>query len=163
MHKIVIEAPENRSRAALIALSSRAGLLRLGRAVQAGEGVKRALRALAGLTKLKVKYDGFEVALDLTPGPGLADSGDLDLADLMVAVGGAARERETAVVLILDKLQYVAEEQLAALISALHRANQLRLPVTLVGAGLPQLLGRMGRAKSHAERSFEYDNRDYVN
>lgn len=35
----------------------------------------------------------------------------------------------------------MAEDQLAALISALHRANQLRLPVTLVGAGLPQLLG----------------------
>lgn len=98
------------------------------------------------------------MALDLEPEPGLADSGDLDLdlADLMVSVGEAARERNTAAVLIVDELQYVAEDQLAALISALHQANQRRLPVTLVGAGLPQLLGRMGRAKSYAERLFEF-------
>ena len=74
----------------------------------------------------------------------------------MVAVGEAARERDSALVLIVDELQYVAEDQLAALISALHRANQKRLPVTLVGAGLPQLLGQMGRAKSYAERLFEF-------
>lgn len=65
-----------------------------------------------------------------------------------MVVNEAARDRQAAVVLIIDELQYVAEEQLAALISALHRANQLRLPVTLVGAGLPQLFGRMGLAKS---------------
>ncbi|WP_174297359.1 AAA family ATPase [Sphingomonas bacterium] len=158
MLAVSIEAPENRSLPALIVPSLRAGLLRLDRTARAGEGVKRALRALAGFAKLKVKYEDFEVALDLEPEPGLADSGDLDLdlADLMVAVGEAARERESAVVLIVDELQYVAEEQLAALISALHRANQLRLPVTLVGAGLPQLLGQMGRAKSYAERLFEF-------
>ena len=142
----------------MLAPSLRAGLLRLDRTARAGAGVKRALRALAGFAKLKVKFDDFEIALDLEPEPGLADSGDLDLdlADLMVAVGEAARERESAVVLIVDELQYVAEAQLAALISALHRASQLRLPVTLVGAGLPQLLGQMGRAKSYAERLFEF-------
>ncbi|WP_375383637.1 AAA family ATPase [uncultured Sphingomonas sp.] len=158
MLAVSIEAPENRSLPALIVPSLRAGLLRLDRTARAGESVKRALRALAGFAKLKVKYEDFEVALDLEPEPGLADSGDLDLdlADLMVAVGEAARERESAVVLIVDELQYVAEKQLAALISALHRANQLRLPVTLVGAGLPQLLGQMGRAKSYAERLFEF-------
>ena len=74
----------------------------------------------------------------------------------MVAVGEAARERGTAVVLAVDELQYVPEEQLAALISALHRASQRQLPVTLVAAGLPQLLGQMGRAKSYAERLFEF-------
>ncbi len=74
----------------------------------------------------------------------------------IVRVGETARERETAVVLMIDKLQYVAEDQLAALIGALHGANQLRLPVTLVGAGLPQLLSRMARARSYAERRFEF-------
>ena len=57
---------------------------------------------------------------------------------------------------MIDELQYVPEQQLAALISALHRANQKQLPVTLLGAGLPQLLGQMGRAKSYAERLFEF-------
>ncbi len=56
----------------------------------------------------------------------------------------------------MDELQYVEEEQLAALITALHRTAQKSLPVVLVGAGLPQLRGRMGRAKSYAERLFDF-------
>lgn len=58
--------------------------------------------------------------------------------------------------MFVDELQYVTEEELAALIVALHRTAQRRLPVTLVGAGLPQLRGRMGRAKSYAERLFDF-------
>jgi hypothetical protein len=136
----------------------RAALLRLDRMKQATAGVSRALRALAGFAKLKVKYSDLEVALDFEPEPGLADSGDLDadLTDLIVAIGEAARERGGAIVLVIDELQYVPEEQLAALISALHRANQKQLPVTMLAAGLPQLLGQMGRAKSYAERLFEF-------
>ncbi len=57
---------------------------------------------------------------------------------------------------MIDELQYVPEEQLAALISALHRAAQRQLPITMLAAGLPQLLGQMGRAKSYAERLFEF-------
>jgi len=78
------------------------------------------------------------------------------LTDLLQSVGEAAAERGTAVVLFIDELQYVPVEQLAALISALHSANQRQLPITLVAAGLPQLLGQMGRAKSYAERLFEF-------
>ena len=155
---VAIEAPENRSLPGILVPALRASLLRLDRMKQASAGVKRALQALAGFAKLKVKYDDLEVALDFEAEPGLADSGDLesDLADLIVAVGEAARERKSAVVLVIDELQYVPEEQLAALISALHRANQKQLPVTMLAAGLPQLLGQMGRAKSYAERLFEF-------
>lgn len=158
MLTVGMEAPENRSLPALLAPSLRAGLLRLDRVARAGAGVGRALKALAGFAKLRVKYADFDIALDIDPEPGLADSGDLDLdlADLLVAVGEAARERSTAVVLVVDELQYVPEAQLAALISALHRASQQRLPVTMIAAGLPQLLGQMGRAKSYAERLFAF-------
>lgn len=48
------------------------------------------------------------------------------------------------------------EEQLAALIMALHRCAQRSLPVAMFGAGLPQLPGQLGRAKSYAERLFEF-------
>lgn len=155
---VLIEAPENRSLPGILVPALRAALLRLDRMKQASEGVKRALRALAGFAKLKVKYDDLEVGLDFEPELGLADSGDLeaDLADLIVTTGEAARERKSAVVLVIDELQYVPEEQLAALISALHRASQKQLPVTMIAAGLPQLLGQMGRAKSYAERLFEF-------
>jgi hypothetical protein len=155
---VTIEAPENRSLPGILVPALRAALLRLDRMKQASAGVKRALQALAGFAKLKVKYEDLEVALDFEPEAGLADSGDLDadLADLIVSVGEAARERGSAVVLAIDELQYVPEEQLAALISALHRASQKQLPVTMLAAGLPQLLGQMGRAKSYAERLFEF-------
>lgn len=155
---VAIEAPENRSLPGILVPALRAALLRIDRMKQASAGVRRALAALAGFAKLKVKYDDLEVALDFEPEPGLADSGDLevDLADLIVAVGQAAKERASAVVLVIDELQYVPEEQLAALISALHRAAQKQLPITMLAAGLPQLLGQMGRAKSYAERLFEF-------
>ena len=34
--------------------------------------------------------------------------------------------------------------------------GRLKLPINLVGAGLPQIVGQAGRAKSYAERLFEY-------
>ena len=155
---VTIEAPESRSLPGVLVPALRASLLRLDRVKQAGEGVRRALRALAGFAKLKVKYNDLEFGLDFDPEPGLADSGDLDadLADLIQAIGEAAKERGTALVIAIDELQYVPEEQLAALIIALHRASQRQLPVTMVAAGLPQLLGQMGRAKSYAERLFAF-------
>jgi len=84
---VAIEAPANRSLPGILVPVLRAALLRLDRMKQASAGVRRALRALAGFAKLKVKYDDPEVALDFEPEPGLADSGDLDadLADLTPA------------------------------------------------------------------------------
>jgi hypothetical protein len=58
--------------------------------------------------------------------------------------------------IFIDELQYVEESELGALISALHRCSQQRLPICVVGAGLPQLRGRAGEAKSYAERLFDY-------
>jgi hypothetical protein len=154
-----IEAPESRSLPALLAPQLRQALLRLSRNALAKDLAERALRALAGFARaLKVKFDDIEVGIDLEPEPGLADNGDLehDLQALMEAVGLAAQRAGTALALFIDELQYVEEDQLAALITALHRAAQRRLPVVLVGAGLPQLRGQMGRAKSYAERLFDF-------
>jgi hypothetical protein len=66
-------------------------------------------------------------------------------------------------VMFIDELQYVKEREFAALISALHRCAHLRLPITLVGAGLPQLLALAGEAKSYSERLFEYPQVDKLN
>ncbi|MCX7064831.1 MAG: ATP-binding protein [Proteobacteria bacterium] len=154
-----VEAPEGRSLPALLAPQLRLALLRLSRNERAKALAQRALRALAGFAKgLKLKYDDIEVGFDFEPEPGLADNGDLehDLQALLEAVGAAAKEAATALVLFIDELQYVEEDQLAALITALHRAAQRRLPVVLLGAGLPKLRGQMGRAKSYAERLFDF-------
>ena len=159
LHTVRAEAPENRSLPALLAPQLRVALLRLSRNQQAKDLAVRALRGLAGFARaLKVKYQDIEVGLDFDPEPGLADNGDLehDLQALLEVVGAAAKQANTALVLLIDELQYVEEEQLAALITALHRAAQRRLPVVLVGAGLPQLRGQMGRARSYAERLFDF-------
>jgi hypothetical protein len=154
-----IEAPEARSLPAMLAPQLRQAMLRLSRNAQAKALAVRALRALAGFASaLKIKYKDIEVGTDFEPEPGLADNGDLehDLQALTETVGAAAQKAGTALALFVDELQYVEEEQLAALITALHRGAQRKLPVVLVGAGLPQLRGQMGRAKSYAERLFDF-------
>ena len=154
-----IEAPEQRSLPSIIAPQLRTALIRLSNRQAVRVQAQRALRALAGFASaLKVKYQDIEIGLDFEPEPGLADNGDLemDLQDLFEAVGVAARADSSCVVLFIDELQYVQEDQLAALITALHRAAQRQLPVTMVGAGLPQLRGAMGNAKSYAERLFDF-------
>lgn len=119
--------------------------------------VKRALRVMRSFVGgLKAKLGEIELGLDIDPEKGAADSGDLavDLTALFVALGEAAADRGTAVAIIIDELQYVAEEELGALIMAMHKIAQRQLPVVLIGAGLPQLVGNAGRSKSYAERLF---------
>lgn len=154
-----IEAPESRSLPAILVPQLRVALLALSRTETARELARRALRGLAGFaTALKMKYEDIEVGLDFDPEPGLADNGDLehDLQALLKAAGSAAGAAGTALVMFIDELQYVGKSELAALITALHHGAQQRSPVTLVGAGLPQLRGQMGHAKSYAERLFEF-------
>jgi hypothetical protein len=159
IHSVRIEAPEGRSLPALLAPQLRQALLRLSQVKAAKEFAVRGLRALAGFaSKLKVTYNDIEVGFDYEPEPGLADNGDLehDLQALFEQVGLAAQAAGTALAIFIDELQYVEEPQLAVLITAIHRTEQRRLPVVLVGAGLPQLRGQMGNAKSYAERLFDF-------
>jgi AAA ATPase domain len=159
IHGMRLEAPEDRSLPGILAPAMRAALLKLDRARAATAVGKTAMRALAGFVgAMKIKYGDVEVGLEVEPEKGLADSGDLDvdLTDLLVAVGEAARERSTAFAVFVDELQYVEENQLASLITALHRCAQKQLPITLFGAGLPQIVGQTGRAKSYAERLFDF-------
>jgi hypothetical protein len=159
LHTIRVEAPEGRSLPALLAPQLRQALLRLSRNEAAKALAQRALRGLAGFANaLKVKYADIEVGLDFEPEAGLADNGNLDqdLQSLLEVVGAAAKKAETALVLFVDELQYVQEQELASLITALHFTSQRQLPLILVGAGLPQLRGRTGHAKSYAERLFNF-------
>jgi hypothetical protein len=154
-----VEVPEARSLPALLTPALRLAMLRLSQIESAKAYASRALRAISGLAgALKLKYQDIEVGIDFEPEKGLADNGDLegDLTALLVEVGSAAAAAKTVIVMFIDELQYIKQDQFAALISALHRCAQLKLPITMVGAGLPQLLGLAGQAKSYAERLFEY-------
>ena len=89
---------------------------------------------------------------------GLADSGHLsdDLTDLLIALGEAAQERAPASRSCSTRCSSCSPVEFEALITALHRTVQRQLPVTLVGAGLPQLPRLAGEAKSYAERLFKF-------
>lgn len=159
MTTLRIEAPENRSLPALIAPEMRKALLRLSRIERGKNLAQKALRGLAGFAKaLKFTYSDIEVGFDFEPELGLADNGDLelDLQDLMEAAAHAAKVVDSGIILFIDELQYVDQSQLGALITALHRCSQRQLPVLLVGAGLPQLRGKMGESKSYSERLFSF-------
>lgn len=156
---VQFESPENRNLPAMIAPALRVALLKLNRMAGMGDAVANAAKALGSfINAAKIKYEGMEFGFDLGKEAGVADTGDLytDLPELLQAVGTAAKDKKTAVIIFIDELQYVPEEQLAALISALHHCAQIQLPVVLVGAGLPQLVGNVGRAKSYAERLFDF-------
>ena len=153
-----LEAPEDKNLAELLAPMLRQILLRLDLRKGAADKVQKAIGALRSFASV------FEIRIgDIGVGmknPGTADSGSLeaDVTDLLVALGEAAREKGVAIALFVDELQYVRESELAALITALHRVSQLELPVLLFGAGLPQLIGITGQAKSYAERLFHFES-----
>jgi hypothetical protein len=123
------------------------------------EKVKRGLRVLKSFFNgMKVKVHDIELSLDVDPETGSADSGDLeaDLPVLLEAVAEAASDRKIAVAIILDELQYLSENELSALIMAIHKIAQKQLPLILIGAGLPPLVALSGRSKSYAERLFDF-------
>jgi hypothetical protein len=150
-----IEAPETGDFEHLLAARLRSILLELDRG-SVSRAVKRALGTLKSFSYNLP--DGTSIALNVDAIAGSADSGVLadDTTDLLVAVGEAAKDRERGLLIAIDEVQYLAADELAALITAIHRTVQLALPVILVGAGLPQLPGLAGNAKSYAERLFDF-------
>ncbi len=157
-----IEAHENRHKKSLSVLlipHLRKILFGLDRGEMISTKAKKALRVFKSfLGALKVKTGDLEFSIDVDPEQGEADSGDLevDLASLFIAIGEAAKDRKTAVAIIIDELQYLDEVELSAIIMAIHRVSQKSLPLILIGAGLPQLVGKAGNSKSYAERLFAY-------
>jgi hypothetical protein len=123
-----------------------------------GDVARRAASILKSFS-ISVSSDGsFSAGLDVDPALGLADSGLLseDLTDLLVAMGEAAQDHGTGVIFLFDEVQLLKRNELEALIAALHKTVQRGLPITLVGAGLPQLPGLAGEAKSYSERLFTF-------
>ena len=157
-----IEAHEEKSLPALLIPPLRKILLSLDAGKQLSERAKyglRVLKSFAGSFKAKINWnEQVDLELGIEPQIGTADSGDLehDLSELLVAVAEAAKDRQTAICLLIDEIQYLKEKELSALIMGLHQVSQRQLSLVLVGAGLPLILGLAGRSKSYAERLFEF-------
>lgn len=139
----------NLAREALLKLSAQQRLSDLAR------------RGFSVLKSFQIRYqlpEGPEVAFGLEPSLGQADYSSLDrnITDLLLAVGQAARQKRTGVLFTVDEFQFLPQPEMEAFIVALHRISQEGLPVLVVGAGLPSLPGKVGDARSYAERLFDF-------
>ncbi|MEJ0002280.1 MAG: ATP-binding protein [bacterium] len=158
-YTVLIESPEEKPLSELLVPYLRQILLQIDLVQGAKDKLRKAiaaLRAFAATFKVQIG----DVGIGVNPSAGVADSGSLDkdLTDLMVAIGEAAKESSKAVAIFIDELQYVKEKELGSLLAGIHRLNQLDLPLVIFGAGLPQLAGLTGKAKSYAERLFEFQS-----
>ena len=152
------EVEKNAPFASKMAAQVRRALLQLA---PKARWTERALKAAAVLKSFTLTFSpdgGMTAGLDVDALAGAADSGALseDLSDLFVAVGDAAAEHGVGVVFLLDEIQFLKPTDLEALIVALHKCARRSLPITLVGAGLPQIPRLAGEAKSYSERLFRF-------
>jgi hypothetical protein len=152
-----IEAPDDKRLAELLYPKLHQTLRKLSAIAAAKTAAHAALRALRSFASaFKIKVGDISIAVD--PEAGTADSGvlEFDLSELFVRIGTAARAGGCAWTLFIDEVQYLAADDLSALIVAIHKVSQKRLPVMFFGAGLPQIAALTGEAKSYAERLFNY-------
>ena len=79
-----------------------------------------------------------------------------NLVELLLNLGRLAKESKNTIVYFIDEIQYAKQNELEALITAQHRINQERLPITIIAAGLPKILVNMTESKTYAERMFAF-------
>ncbi|MFM2437812.1 MAG: hypothetical protein RLZ55_623 [Actinomycetota bacterium] len=141
-----------------LAARLRSALLQLSPRARWTERFQHAAAVLKSFTVSVDQGGGWSAGIDVEAAEGLADNGNLalDLIDVFTALGEAARERHLGLVLLLDEIQFLTTPQLEGVIEALHKVVQRRLPITMVGAGLPQIAALAGDAKSYAERLFKF-------
>lgn len=141
-----------------IATRIRTALFELSPKARWTDRFKHAASVLKSFTMSVDAAGTWSAGLDVAAAEGFADHANLalDLTDVFLAVGQAAKERGRGVVLLFDEVQFMSKPQLEAVIEALHKMVQRKLPITLVAAGLPQIAELAGDAKSYAERLFKF-------
>jgi AAA ATPase domain len=104
----------------------------------------------------------WQPGIDVPAVLGRADSGDIeiDLVELLVDVAGLAAGSGRGIALFIDEMQDVGPQDVSALCAACHELSQQRLPLVLVGAGLPHLPVVLAASKSYSERLFRYHRID---
>ena len=93
---------------------------------------------------------------------GRADSGDIeiDLVELFTDLGGLAADMGVGIGVFIDEMQDLGPDDVSALCAACHEISQQRLPLIVIGAGLPHLPALLSASKSYSERLFSYQNID---
>lgn len=119
---------------------------------------ERFSHALRAFRSFSLSIPGASIGIAVDPLAGVSDSGDLelDLTELARNLGAAAVDRGVGVLVVIDEMQDVALADLGALCGAAHASGQRGIPFFVVGAGLPNLPGRLAEARSYAERLYTY-------
>ena len=133
--------------------------LKLDRVNGVRKTVKRGLRVLKSFVgAIKIKYKDVEFYLDIDKEAGTAESGNLvvDMTDVFLAAGEAAKECDSSIVIFIDEIQKIEPGDFEALISSIHQINQNNLPLMVIGAGLPNTIRKSAEIKSYVERLFEF-------
>ena len=114
-----------------------------------------ALRESGPARKLR---DRWQPGIDVPAVTGRADSGDIeiDLVELLTDVAGLAADTGRGVAVFVDEMQDIGPDDVSALCAACHEISQQRLPLIIVGAGLPHLPAVLSASKSYSERLFRY-------
>lgn len=116
-------------------------------------------RALSVVKAFSLAVPGpVDVRIDVAAATGIADSGDLehDLTDLLGELGEVAQINAMGALFLIDEMQNFDEPTLAAICIAFQAVGRRSLPVSLAGAGLPDLRVRLLGAKPYADRLFSY-------
>ena len=102
--------------------------------------------------------DRWSPGIDAPVVSGRADSGDIeiDLVELLSDVGGMAADTGRGIAIFVDEMQDLGPDDVSALCAAVHEISQSRLPLIIVGAGLPHLPAVLSASKSYSERLFRY-------
>ncbi|BBG05532.1 AAA ATPase-like protein [Pseudonocardia autotrophica] len=118
-----------------------------------------ALRSSPEGTKLR---DRWQPGIDVPVRNGRADSGDIeiDLVELFTEVAELAQDVGSGIALLIDEMQDLRAEDVSALCAACHELSQSRVPLVVVGAGLPHLPAVLSASKSYSERLFKYSRID---
>ena len=153
-----VEAKSGRSMREMVGEALHDNLVDLARP---GVGT-RVLKALKTAVSFKASYDAlgtwnFGLSLNDSPGGG-ANTGtfESDLGKLLRDLSGAAEEKNIGLAVLVDEAQDLPDDELIALCSIIHAANQRQDRLVLALAGLPSLPRKLAEAKSYAERLFSY-------
>ena len=153
-----VEAKSGRSMREMVGEALHDNLVDLARP---GVGT-RVLKALKTAVSFKASYDAlgtwnFGLSLNDSPGGG-ANTGtfESELGKLLRDLSGAAEEKNVGLAVLVDEAQDLPDDELIALCSIIHAANQRQDRLVLALAGLPSLPRKLAEAKSYAERLFSY-------
>jgi hypothetical protein len=80
--------------------------------------------------------------------------------ELFTEVAELASEVATGIAILIDEMQDLRPDDVSALCAACHELSQSRMPLVVVGAGLPHLPAVLSASKSYSERLFKYSRID---